>query len=280
MAKYEFVEYESLHTGDSELAVIRLNRPEKLNAINQKMHMELALAFQRFADSEAFVAIVTGAGRAFTAGMDVKENLDAGRTTMEEPDLGELYNPFWPGETSDESAPTLMRGQFRRLDKPVIAAVHGYAFGGGLLMALAADLCIAGESTVFEVSEVARGMISGWELGYLHRIPRHIAMELAMGLRISGQRAYEIGLVNRVVADELVLQTAIEYAERLSKLPRSALTGNRSLVDALVPIIPERVLSMEAEITRRNLASADSHAGFLSFAERAGGDSPSQRREV
>jgi enoyl-CoA hydratase/carnithine racemase len=269
MSDYQYIRYEPVGTGeDSQIVVITFNRPGKLNAISSTVAAEFAQAFRRFADSEAFVAIVTGAGRAFSAGMDVMENLAAGRTTMQAPDIGNDYNVFWPGETSDEDSPSLMRNQHRRLDKLVIAAVHGYAFGGGLLMTLAADLCVAADTAVFEVSEVPRGLVAGWDLGYLHRVPRHVAMELALGLRISGPRAYELGLVNRLVPEAEVVPAAIDLARQLCSLPRATLLANRSLVDALIPRMPRDVAERAELLRAQVVTTADATEGFMRFAEK------------
>jgi enoyl-CoA hydratase/carnithine racemase len=268
MKDYEFIEYEPVSDADGEIVVIRLNRPEKLNAISSAMATELADAFHQFDESDAFVAIVTGAGRAFSGGMDVMENFAAGRNTMQAPELGDRFNPFWPGEVSDEATPSLMPGQHRRLKKLVIAAVHGYACGGGFLMAMAADLCVAGESTIFEVSEVPRGLVAGWDIGFLHGLPRHVAMELALGIRISAPRAYDLGLVNRLVADDQLLPTAIALAKELCSLPRATLIANRSLVDALVPKVPpavtERALALRQEVTQ----TPEAIEGFFNFANK------------
>jgi enoyl-CoA hydratase/carnithine racemase len=265
MRDYQFIRYEPVEEG--EIVVITLNRPEKLNAISSPLAAELADAFHRFDGNDAFVAIVTGAGRAFTAGMDVTENVAAGRSTMRAPDIGDSYNPFWPGETVDDDAPKLMPGQARRLKKLVIAAVHGYAFGGGFIMAMAADLCVAAESTVFELSEIPRGMSAGWDMGYLHRFPRHVSMEIALGLRMGAKRAYELGLVNRLVTDEELLSSAIELAKQLCALPRAALTANRELVDSLIPIIPKHIEAHAAEVRRQVAESPESVAAFRRFAE-------------
>jgi enoyl-CoA hydratase/carnithine racemase len=100
----DYVRYEQ--TEHEGIVLITLERPEKLNAISTTMMGQLAGAFRRFDESEAFVAVLTGSGRAFSAGMDVMENFAAGRKTMQAPDIGESFNPFWPGEASDEDAPT------------------------------------------------------------------------------------------------------------------------------------------------------------------------------
>ena len=268
MSDYEFIRYEPVE--DSDVVVITLNRPEKLNAISSPLADELADAFHRFDTSSAFVAILAGAGRAFTAGMDVLENMAAGRTIMASPDLGDSYNPFYPGQLVDDGSPGPAPHHARTLKKLVIAAVHGYVFGGGFIMAMAADLCVAAESAVFEFSEVYRGMAVGWDMGYLYRFPRNISMELALGLRMEARRAYELGLVNRLVPDKDLLPSAIDLARRLCELPRGAVTANRDLVDALIPTIPEQVAA-EAEEARRRLAgSPQSAAAFHKFAEAHG----------
>lgn len=269
MPDRDYVRYEQ--TEHEGVVLITIDRPEKLNAISTAVMGQLAGAFHRFAESDAFVAVLAGSGRAFSAGMDVIENFAAGRKTMQAPDLGEDFNPFWPGEDSDEDAPTFYRGKQRRLEKLVIAAVHGYAFGGGFLMALAADLCVAADDTVFEVSEVPRGLIAGWDLGYLNGLPRHAAMELALGLRMSGRRAYELGIVNRLVAKDDLITTALELAGQLCTLPRATLIANRALVDSLIPLVPDSVAGT-AEDQREHIAeSPDAQAGFLGFAEKHSG---------
>ena len=103
MSDYEFIRYEPVE--DSDVVVITLNRPEKLNAISSPLAAELADAFHRFDAGSAFVAVLAGAGRAFTAGMDVLENMAAGRTVMASPDLGAAYNPFHPGQAVDDGSP-------------------------------------------------------------------------------------------------------------------------------------------------------------------------------
>jgi enoyl-CoA hydratase len=269
MSEYQYIQYQPVgEAEDSQIVVITFSRPEKLNAISSPVAAEFATAFRRFADSEAFVAIVAGAGRAFSAGMDVMENAAAGRKTMQAPDIGDDYNVFWPGETSDDETPSLMRGQHRRLDKLVIAAVHGYAFGGGFLMAMAADLCVAADTTVFEVSEVQRGLVAGWDLGHLHRLPRHVAMELALGLRLTGRRAYELGLVNRLVPESDVLPVAVDLARQLCRLPRATLVANRSLVDALIPGVPSNVTERAEQLRRQVVETPEAAEAFIRFAEK------------
>lgn len=264
----QYVRYEG--TDHEDVVLITIDRPEKLNAINTTVMRQLAQAFQRFHVGDAFVAVVAGAGKAFSAGMDVMENFEAGRTSMEAPDVGETFNPFWPGEDSDEFLPTLYAGKQRRLDKLVIAAVHGYSFGGGFLMALAADLCVAADDTIFEVSEVPRGLVAGWDLGHVNRLPRHIAMELALGLRMSGRRAYELGIVNRLVTGDQLIPESLALARQLSEMPRATLIANRALVDSLIPIVPESVATRAQTERERVRTLPEAQAGFLRFVKQHG----------
>jgi enoyl-CoA hydratase/carnithine racemase len=118
------------------------------------------------------------------------------------------------------------------------------------------------------VSEVPRGLASGWDLGYQHGLTRHIAMELALGLRLSGRRAYEVGLVNRLVAKDDLIGASIELARQLCALPRATLVANRALVDALVPMVPEPVVARAEEQRQRIVESPEARAAFLGFAEK------------
>jgi enoyl-CoA hydratase len=194
----------------------------------------------------------------------------AGRTIMTAPDLGDSYNPFHPGKVTDGDSAAPGPRRTRTLKKVVIAAVHGYVFGGGFIMAMAADLCVAGESAVFEFSEVYRGMAVGWDMGYLYRFPRNVSMELALGLRMDARRAYELGLVNRLVPDAELLPSAIDLAKQICGLPRGAVMANRELVDALIPTIPEQVAAQAEEMRRQLAGSPESAAAFRSFAETHG----------
>lgn len=122
------------------IVTIRMNRPERLNAMGRELMVGLAKAWIEFRDDpDALVAILTGTGRAFCVGMDIKERLESGQPGLGLPDISPLVSPFWPN---------------RNLNKPVISAVNGFALGGGFFLATTADLCVAAESAVFEITEV------------------------------------------------------------------------------------------------------------------------------
>jgi E-phenylitaconyl-CoA hydratase len=188
---------------DDHVATITYNRPEALNAINGDMRRDLNAAFARFRDDEeAWVAIVTGAGRAFCAGGDLRDG--AGST-------GAFAGTFWekPTLNSFESGWEVF--------KPVIAAVNGYCLGYGLTMATWCDFVIASEQAEFGLPEVQLGMPA---VVASIRLPQRInwadAMELLLtGERVDAERAHQMGLVWKVVPHETLLDEAHALATRL-----------------------------------------------------------------
>ncbi len=180
---------------EGKIAIFTLNRPEALNSINAQALQELHDAMVDFQDdNNLWVGIVTGAGeRAFSAGADIKE--------------------MRPDEEK-KTPPTPMRGL--EIWKPLIAAINGFALGGGLEIALSCDIRIASENARLGLPEVTRGLIPGW--GGTQRLPRVIpwAMSAEMiftGKHIDAQEAYRMGLVNKVVPPEQLMSTAMEWAE-------------------------------------------------------------------
>ena len=189
---------EVLYDVKGRIALITLNRPERMNAISMALREQLRDAFLRFeADAALRVAILTGAGeRAFCAGMDLKEaaELALGVQTVPIPVLGDNVH----------------------VSKPVIAAVNGFALAGGWLLAQMCDLCVAAEHAEFGITEgkVGRGM--PWAAPLMHMVPRRIALELLLtGRRISARRAYEIGFVNAVVPAARLIQEATALADEI-----------------------------------------------------------------
>ncbi|MEE9278279.1 MAG: enoyl-CoA hydratase-related protein [Dehalococcoidia bacterium] len=191
-----------LYERDGRIATITYNRPEALNAINRELRADLNAAWLQFReDEEAYVAIVTGAGRAFSAGADIK-------------DFGwQPSGTFWeiPSMTSLESGLEIW--------KPIIAAVNGYCLGFALTLVAACDFVIASERAEFGFPEVTIGVptIQG-----AVRMPKRVgwqnAMELLLlGERVSAERAKEMGLVGKVVPHEDLMTEARALGERLLK---------------------------------------------------------------
>jgi len=189
-----------LYERDGRVATITYNRPEALNAINAELRADLNAAFARFREEEeAWVAIVTGAGRAFSAGADLR---DRG---------GQQSGSFWevPSLTSFESGMEVW--------KPVIAAVNGYALGFGLTLLAACDFVIASDRAEFGFPEVRIGVptIQG-AVRMPRRLAWHHAMELLLiGERVDAQRAQEMGLVWKVVPHDALMDEARALAGRL-----------------------------------------------------------------
>jgi E-phenylitaconyl-CoA hydratase len=188
---------------DGHIATITYNRPDALNAINGDMRRDLNDAFARFRDEEdAWVAIVTGAGRAFCAGADLRDGAGS---------AGEFPGTFWekPTINSFESGWEIF--------KPVIAAVNGYCLGYGLTLVTWCDFVIASEHAEFGFPEVRIGVptIVG-AIRLPQRLRWHDAMEILLtGERIDAARAQEIGLVGEVVPHEDLMTAARRLAERL-----------------------------------------------------------------
>jgi len=184
-----------------QVLVVRMNRPDRLNALNTEIRAELARIWTEFRhDQELEVAIFTGTGRGFCAGEDMKESLEKGKPGGERP---KLEDPFMSGA----------------LEKPVIAAVNGFAMGGGFMLVERTDLRVAVREAVFEVSEAKRWLLGGYNHGHVANLPYPIAMEMALGFRFTAQRFYEVGFLNRIVDAAELMPTAMSMAEHLLTLP-------------------------------------------------------------
>jgi enoyl-CoA hydratase/carnithine racemase len=184
-----------------QVLIIRMNRPESLNALNTELRQKLAETWTEFRESkELEVAIFTGSGRAFCAGEDMKESL-AAKT---------------PGGVKPTIADPFMDGS---LEKPVIAAINGFAMGGGFMLVERTDLRVAVPEAVFEVSEAKRWLLGGYNHGHLANLPYPIAMEMALGFRFTAERFFQVGFVNRLVPQAELIPTAMSMAEHLLSLP-------------------------------------------------------------
>jgi enoyl-CoA hydratase/carnithine racemase len=200
---------------DDGIAIITLNRPETRNCLARDVREGLYAAWDRFERDPALrVAILTGAGeKAFCAGGDLKEMVETG---MQVPPRDMFPLPYDTVE----------------LSKPTIAAVNGVAFAGGWMIAQACDLCVASTSAKFAVTEVKVGRSSPWASPLIHMIPQRIMMEILLtGRPITAQRAYEIGLVNRLADPGALMETALELAgEILDGAPLSVRAARETVM--------------------------------------------------
>lgn len=186
-------------TRDDGIAILTINRPEQRNALSAEVRAGLFAAWDRFErDDRLRIAILTGAGdTAFCAGGDLKDMVERG--------LKVPPRDMFP-----------VPGDSIELSKPTIAAVNGVAFAGGWMIAQACDLCVASTSARFAVTEVKVGRSSPWAAPLIHMIPQRIMMEILLtGKPVSAERAYEIGLVNRLAAPADLMDCAIALAQEI-----------------------------------------------------------------
>ena len=237
------VTYES----NNRIAVITINRPDKLNALSNGVVAALRDAMIRYRDSDDRCAILTGAGdRAFSVGADIKD-------PPRDPDLWECV----PGVGVD-------------IDKPIIAAVAGYCVGGAYVLVQFCDIAVAADNADFFYPEAQLGFCGGLIASCAARIPHKIAMEFMLtGKHFDAQRAYEVGMVNKVVPKDALMSGAMEYAEVLrDSAPLVVGTLKRFVRNTVTAKGP----SEQAGIARRDLLairrSEDQQEGGRAFREK------------
>ncbi len=252
---YETILYER----KGRIAYITLNRPQILNAINDKLNQETADALREFdSDEEAWVAILSGKGRAFSSGADVKQRQLRPREELVR--LGGPAGAKIPGGT-------LGLGQTVNW-KPVIAAVHGYALGAGLGFATACDLIVAAEDTKFQIREVERGLggSSHWAYAWFFGGGR-FANDIALtGRFFSAQEAYQLGMVNRVVPAEQLMTEAESLAGEIMANPPLSVRCNVRISRWYANRMIEEV-RWQSRATNLHLTE-DFHESALAFVEK------------
>ena len=250
---YATLRYET----DGPLAVLTLDRPERLNAISRAMSAELADVVAGLeADDTVRVLIVTGAGRAFCAGADIKER-------AEQPDEDAVQR------TSRQLSPVLRR--LERLSQVSIAAVNGPAAGGGLELAMACDLRIASTQATMALPEVTLGILPG--AGGTQRLPRLVgparAKEMALfGTFVDAETARSWGLVNAVVASERLLDEARAWAGRLLELPPLSVAAIKGAVNVAMDVDLDSGIEYEQRCSAYLAATEDRREGYRAFAEK------------
>jgi enoyl-CoA hydratase/carnithine racemase len=239
------------------VATVTLSRPSKLNAMDRQTFAELQRAAGRAAeDPEVGAVVVTGAGRAFSSGLDLAEFAGMAHADHGEEVIGELQRAI---------------SAFDLLPKPVVAAVNGLAVGGGLQLAIACDLRVAAASAVFASWEMRWAIVP--DLGGTERLPRLIGLGRAKELVFTGRQlnaheAERIGLVNRVVADHELAQTATDLAAGLASGPTLALGMAKQLLNEAFDRRVSEGLTAARRAQRLTLASADHAEARTAFEER------------
>ena len=245
-----FVDYETR----GPIAIITMNRPERGNALGHELVTGLVESHERFRDDpEARVGIVTGTGRFFCAGLDLKEAASKGEGFFDprvDPRFGDVFHP-------DD------------LPKPLIGAVNGWAVGGGMNMALeTCELVVMADDANMRMGQAKLGYPVGWEyLPTLHLTPT-AAAEIVYGLDISAQRALEMGLVNRVVPADQVMDTALGIAEHLASLPPNLLPAAKALLRRAASSVSPDLAQFGSSIQKNLAYSRDGLEAIRAFVDK------------
>jgi enoyl-CoA hydratase/carnithine racemase len=237
---------------DDGIAIITLNRPEARNALGKDIRAGLFAAWDRFERDPALrVAILTGSGdKAFCAGGDLKEMTDL-QLAVPPRDMFPV-----PGDNIE-------------LTKPTIAAVNGVAFAGGWMIAQACDLCVASTRAQFAITEVKVGRSSPWAAPLIHMIPQRIMMEIVLtGKPITAQRAYEIGLVNRLAEPDGLMAAALALATEILDGAPLSVQAAREMVMLSTEMGRSAALRVARKVSERAYLSADAQEGPKAFAEK------------
>jgi 2-(1,2-epoxy-1,2-dihydrophenyl)acetyl-CoA isomerase len=242
----------------SGVATLTLNRPEALNALNRELKDALLDAVRRVGRDRAVrVVVLTGAGRAFSSGQDLRETGDSGSAPSLAVELRERYNPLILG--------------LRRLEKPVIAAVNGVAAGAGMSLALACDLRIAAEEASFILAFGRIGLVP--DSGLTWFLPRLVGAARAAELMfstdpLSARDAVRLGLVNRVVPGPELMPEALALAARLASAAPRALALTKRALNRSQEVGLEEALEYEASLQGIAGATADHREGVAAFRDK------------
>ncbi len=243
---------------DAAITTITLNRPKQLNALNQTVIGELNAAFEELGrDDNVRVIILTGAGeRAFAAGADIGE-------------LAQLQSPL------EARRLALRAHQLGRtmadLRQPIIAAINGFALGGGLELALACDIRLASETAHVGLPEVTLGLLPGW--GGTQRLSRLVGPGIAKLLMLTGERvdaaeALRMGIVERVVPQGELLDAATQLATKLAALPPISLAAIKQAVNRGLNMALDDANMFEAGLFAELSATEDANEGTTAFLEK------------
>lgn len=234
------------------IAIITINRPEQRNALSLEVRQGLFAAWDRFEnDADARIAVLTGSGeKAFCAGGDLKEMVER---KLQVPPRDMFPVPY----------------ENIKLSKPTIAAVNGVAFAGGWMISQACDLCVASDTAKFAITEVKVGRGSPWAAPLIHMIPQRIFMEIVLtGKPISAQRAYEIGLVNRIAEPAALMDTALELAREVLEGAPLSVAAARETVMLSTEMGRAAAIDAGYEAHVTAYTSEDAQEGPLAFSQK------------
>jgi len=239
---------------DNGVSIVQLNRPEVLNALNLNVRQELAEAISELnSDKSVRCIVITGNEKAFAAGADIKQMVETGAVEMM---LRNMHH-YWKS--------------LQECTKPIIAAVNGFALGGGCELAMLADIIIAGKEAKFGQPEVKVGIMPG--SGGTQRLTRAVGKYKAMymlltGDIISADDAFNMGLVSKVVEDGAVFETALKIAVKIASMPPLAVLQIKEVVSAGQDIPLESALMLERKAFQLLFDSEDQKEGMRAFIEK------------
>ncbi len=240
-----------LTSRDGRVGIVQLNRPKVLNALNRELMSELIESLETFdSDSDIGCLVITGNERAFAAGADIKEMATATPVSM-------LDNPFidyWD--------------RLRRISKPIVAAVSGYALGGGCELVMACDMIIASETARFGQPEINIGVIPG--AGGTQRMTRAVGKALGMEIVLNGRflkadEALQHGLVNRVFPVEVYLEEAVKFAAEIAARAPVAIRMGKEAVNAAFETSLQAGMAHERRLFYMLFATEDQKEGMDAF---------------
>lgn len=254
--KFDCVDYEE----DGPIAIIRMNNNERRNSLNLSMRRGLNGAFGQFEENDNIrVAILTGVGNSFCSGQDTKDMVGLSEEERQrQAEERRKLNRWGAFEHRD------------RIPKPVIAAVNGWAIGYGWFVAMGCDLVVAAESAIFWQNEPLFGYQGGGQAIATQMLPFHLGVEIALAAKMTAQRCYEIGLINKVTPDDQLILTAREMAQNICEL---APLSVRIVVEAcrsarLSNVVPSSVALARWQEFNYLPNTQDVREGFKAFVEK------------
>ncbi len=248
---------------EGHVAYVTLNRPEVLNAMDERMHQDLALVWDDVeADDDVWAAVLAGAGhRAFSVGQDLTElAARVAQGTAAISTFGSRGEPGWPRLTERFD-----------LAKPVVAKVRGYALGGGFELALACDIIVADEDATFALPEARVGLVAGG--GGVFRLTRQLPWKVAMGHLLTGRslsarRAYELGLVNQIVAAEDLDACVEEWVADILRCAPLSVRATKEAASQSAAMSLGEAFATRYPWEERRMRSRDAREGPAAFAEK------------
>lgn len=254
--------------GDDHVAVITIDRPEARNSLDLYHFRDLAQAWRQFRDQDqAWVAIITGVGRNFMSGADLKTYI---------PQITALQAEIAKGEVTEVDGCQLRDGtdavlRSLRIYKPIIAAVNGPCVAGGMEMLGGVDIRLATPHATFGVLEPRRGLFAGG--GTTARLPRQLAFPAAMEFLLTAEafpaeRALALGLLNEIVEEEHLLERAREWAARITVNAPLAVQATKESVLRGLAVDLKEAFRIENELSARIFSSEDAQEGPAAFAEK------------